>query len=84
MEARCAKCGVAVIITELRSNGHSYEMKSGVSLAELCPEIIEQTERGRHSMEDECTNLATAIKSRIERFHAEHAISNKALLGLLS
>jgi hypothetical protein len=84
MEARCAKCGVAVIITELRSNGHSYKMKSGVSLADLCPEIIEQTDDGRHSIGDECTNLATAIKSRIERFHTEHAISNKALLGLLS
>jgi len=59
-------------------------MKSGVSLADLCPEIIEQTEGGMHSIEDECTNLATAIKSRIERFHTEHAISNKALLGLLS
>jgi hypothetical protein len=82
MEARCAKCGVAVVITELRSNGHSYEMKPGASLVDLCPEATEQTDGGSHPIEGECTNLAMAIRSRIERFHTEHAISNKALLGL--
>jgi hypothetical protein len=41
MEVKCTKCGVGALITEVRSNGYSFQMQPGQSLAMLCPVIIE-------------------------------------------
>jgi hypothetical protein len=72
MEAKCSKCGVAVVITEVRSAGYSFEMKPGIPLADSCPVIIERKEAGNSSTVDDCPNLRKAIEARIEQFRKEH------------
>jgi hypothetical protein len=72
MEARCAKCGVTVVITDVRSAGQSYVMKPGLSLVDLCPIMIEREEAGKPQTDEECPNLAGAIDARIEQFRKEH------------
>jgi hypothetical protein len=71
-EAKCAKCRVTVAITEIRSAGHTFEMKPGLALADVCPVIIERKEAGEPSKADECPNLSKAIDARIEQFRREH------------
>ena len=71
IEAKCAKCGVTVAITEIRSAGYSFQMKPGLSLDDLCPVIIEQKEAGKPPDKDECPNLTKAINARIARFGEE-------------
>jgi hypothetical protein len=72
MEAKCAKCGISVVITDVRSTGRSYVVKPGLSLADLCPVIIERKEAGDPLTEDACPNLGKAIEARIKQFQNEH------------
>ena len=72
MEVRCAKCGVGAVITRVDSNGYSFEMQSGQSLALLCPVIIERLEAKKVTTEpEECPNLAKAITDRIEKLRRD-------------
>jgi hypothetical protein len=79
LEAKCARCGVQVAITDIRSDGNSFVMKPGLTLADLCPVIIDGKKAGDtppvSGEEDgyECPNLKTAIKTRIEKFRKEHS-----------
>ena len=72
IEAKCAKCGVIAAVTEIRSNGYSFQMKPGPSLDDHCPVIIERKEAGKPPTEDECPNLKKAINARIELFRKQH------------
>jgi hypothetical protein len=47
-------------------------MKPGLSLADLCPVMIEREEAGKPQTDEECPNLAGAIDTRIEQFRKEH------------
>jgi hypothetical protein len=72
MEVQCAKCGVGALITDVRQNGHSYEMKLGQSLGLVCPVIIKRRETNKETAEpEECPNLAKAIADKIEKFRRE-------------
>jgi len=71
IETKCVKCGVVVAITSIRQTGHSFEMKPGFSLADLCPVIIKEKAAGKPTTEDECPHLAEAIDARVERFWNE-------------
>jgi hypothetical protein len=73
MDAQCAKCGVKVVITDVRLHGYSFEMKPGESLDQLCPVIIERSEASKNVIEEaKCPHLKEAIEARIERFRLEH------------
>jgi hypothetical protein len=73
MEAKCAECGVTVVITDIRLNGHSFVMKPGESLAQLCPVIIERAETKKDISEEiECPHLNKSIEKRIEQFRRDH------------
>jgi hypothetical protein len=73
MEAQC-KCGISVVITDVRQNGHSFILKPGESLDELCPIIIERREAKNDTAEpEECPNLSKAVSDRIEKFRREHS-----------
>jgi hypothetical protein len=79
MEAQCAKCGVGVVITEVRLNGYSFQMKSGESLDLLCPVIIERQEVKRDAgLPEECPNLIRAITDRIERLRREQSAPGRS------
>ena len=73
MEATCTKCGITVVITDVRTAGLSYVMKPGLSLADLCPVMIERKRTSKPPTEKACPNLAAAIDARIEQFRQEHA-----------
>jgi hypothetical protein len=73
INAQCAKCGIGVAITDIRANGHSYVMKPGQSLADLCPILIERSEATKNVIEEAaCPHLDKAIEARIEQFRLEH------------
>ena len=72
MDVQCAKCGVSALITEVRSNGYSFQMHPGQSLEQLCPVIIERRKAKKETTEaDACPNLAKAIDDRIEKLRRE-------------
>jgi hypothetical protein len=72
-EAKCAKCGVTVDITGIGLTGsRSYMMKPGLSLADLCPVMIERKGAGKPPTEEDCPNLAAAIEARIQQFRKDH------------
>jgi hypothetical protein len=75
MEAKCAKCGVSVVITRvgLGATDTSYEMKPGLPLDDLCPVIIERKEAGKPPTQEACPNLHAAINARIEQLRTEQS-----------
>ena len=72
MDVQCATCGIGVVITDVRSDGYSFQMKPGESLDMLCPVIIERQEaKSETAQPEECPNLTKTIEDRIERLRRE-------------
>lgn len=73
MEAKCVKCGVTALITNVRADGFSFLVKpDGVSLADVCPVVKKRAELGHaSSAEFECPHLKAALETRVERLRSE-------------
>ena len=69
MEATCESCGVTVNVTNVSSAGSvfnlEYEMKPELSLASVCPVMIQRNQDGKPITDDGCPHLAAAVSAKV-------------------
>jgi hypothetical protein len=65
VQAKCARCGATVAVTDIRGDGYAFEMTSGASFADVCPGADEQRMSGRPPVENACPDLARAIRTEL-------------------
>jgi hypothetical protein len=65
IQAKCARCGVTVAVTDIRGDGYSFRPEPGFSLSDLCPVFKGQKMRGTVPTEGACAHLGRAIRAEI-------------------